>query len=324
MTNRAWSSSVDNAALEDGAQDRFGHEAPDEDDYDYILLLDYSASGREPRTREWLVRVDVEGIGIEFSVAGQGRPVVLLHGFPDTRTLWRNQVPALVAAGFQVITPDLRGYGSSDKPTGVDAYLVPYLAGDILAVLDDLGHRRAHVVGHDWGSGVAWSLAAFAPERVDHLVAMSVGHPMALANAGLAQREKSWYMLLFQFEGVAERWLTKDNWANFRAWSRHPEADAVITQLERDRSLTPALNYYRANLQPEALVEGSVRVPSVTVPTMGMWSSNDIALLEEQMTESAKFVAGTFRCERMDGAGHWMQVEQPEAVNRLLIDFLPS
>jgi pimeloyl-ACP methyl ester carboxylesterase len=270
------------------------------------------------------MRVDVNGVGIETLVEGEGRPVVLLHGFPDSSALWRDQVPALVGAGFQVIAPDLRGYGGSDKPRDVDAYAIPFLAGDVLGVLDHLGHERAHVVGHDWGSALAWAVAAFAPERVDHLVAMSVGHPSAFAAAGLPQREKSWYMLLFQFEGVAERWLTNDNWANFREWSRYPEADRVIAELERDQSLTPGLNYYRANLKPENLVEPSIVVPSVQAPTMGIWSSGDVALLEEQMTGSAKFVESSFRYERVEGAGHWMQLEQPEALNRLLVDFLPS
>src|SRR5437899_7705798 len=89
-------------------------------------------------------------VAIEFDVTGDGRPVVLLHGFPDSRRLWRNQVPALADAGFRVIVPDLRGYGASDKPDDVEAYALPFLAGDVLAVLDAEGVERAHVVGHDW------------------------------------------------------------------------------------------------------------------------------------------------------------------------------
>src|SRR5690349_11248002 len=167
------------------------------------------------------MRVDVNGTGIEVQVEGAGRPVVLLHGWPDSGRLWRNQVPALAEAGFRVIVPDLRGYGASDKPDGVDAYSLLFLAGDVIAVLDAEGVERAHVVGHDWGAALAWTIAAFAPERVDHLVALSVGNPGAFAIAGLPQREKSWYMLLFQFQGVAEQWLSNDDWANFREWCKH-------------------------------------------------------------------------------------------------------
>ena len=167
------------------------------------------------------MRVDVNGVGIEFEVSGPdaGRPVVLLHGFPDSRRLWRNQVPVLVDAGFRVIVPDLRGYGRSDKPADVAAYNLMFLAGDVLGVLDAVGVERAHVVGHDWGASLAWGIGAVAGDRVDHLVALSVGNPAAFRDAGLAQQEKSWYMLLFQFAGVAEQWLSADDWANFRAWS---------------------------------------------------------------------------------------------------------
>jgi pimeloyl-ACP methyl ester carboxylesterase len=270
------------------------------------------------------VRVDVNGVGIEYEVTGDGPPVVLLHGFPDSGRLWRHQVPALVDAGFKVIVPDMRGYGRSDKPAGAEAYTMDLLVGDVLAVISDAGAERAHVVGHDWGAGVAWAIASLAGDRVDHLVALSVGHPATFFAEGFEQREKSWYMLLFQFVGVSEGWLTVDNWANFRAWGRHPDADAVIAELEANGSLTPGLNYYRANVPPEAFVRSGLEMPAVQAPTMGVWSSGDFALTEAQMVGSGKNVAGPWRYERLDGPGHWMQLESPGEVNRLLIDFLSA
>ena len=269
------------------------------------------------------MRIDSSGVTLDVQVEGEGRPVVLLHGFPDTKRLWSKQVPALVDAGFQVIVPDQRGYGASDKPTELESYSIPFLAIDVTAILDHLGLERAHVVGHDWGSAVAWATAAFAPERVDHLVALSVGHPSAFGSAGFAQREKSWYMLLFQFRDIAETWLSMNDWANFRAWSSHPDVDAVIADLERDRSLTPGLDWYRANITPQSFIDPPLELPQVQSPTMGIWSSGDMALLEEQMTASSKFCANSFRYERLDGPGHWMQLDAPDAVNRLLLDFLP-
>src|ERR1700751_1798182 len=97
-------------------------------------------------------RVNVNGVGIEYQVSGQGRPVVLLHGFPDSGRLWRHQVTALAEAGFQVIVPDLRGYGRSDKPEDVGAYSLGLVARDITAILADLEISRAHIAGHDWGA----------------------------------------------------------------------------------------------------------------------------------------------------------------------------
>lgn len=269
------------------------------------------------------MRVDSNGVGIEYDVHGAGRPVVLLHGFPDSSRLWRHQIPALVDAGFQVIVPDQRGYGRSDHPEEIDAYSIVFLALDVVAVLDDLGLERAHVVGHDWGAAVAWAAAAFAPDRVDHLAALSVGNPMAFAGAGLAQREKSWYMLLFQFVGIAEQWLTENDWANFREWMAHPDADGVIGDLEATSSLTTGLNWYRANVNPQAMVGPPLELPMVAAPTLGVWSTGDHHLLERQMTESERYVSGLWRYERIEGVGHHMQLEAPDAVNALLLDFLP-
>ncbi len=269
------------------------------------------------------MRVDSNGVGIEYEVTGEGRPVLLIHGFPDSGRLWRHQVSALAGAGFEVIVPDMRGYGASDKPTDVQEYGMQALAGDVLAVMDEVGAERAHVVGHDWGAAVAWALGAVMGDRVDHLVTMSVGHPATFLANGFEQHEKSWYMLLFQFPEIAEQWLSGDDWANFRAWG-HPDIDAVIATLEANGSLTPGLNYYRANARPERYLRAALPIPPVQSPTMGIWSSKDVALTEVQMVSSAANVSGPWRYERLDGAGHWMQLEVPEEVNRLLLDFLPA
>jgi len=268
------------------------------------------------------MRVDANGTGIEVETMGDGPPVVLLHGFPDSGRLWRNQVPALVDAGFTTVVLDQRGYGRSDKPEDVAAYAMPFLVGDVIAVLDALGIQTARVVGHDWGAAVAWAIASFVPDRVERLAVLSVGHPASFRTAGYAQREKSWYMLLFQFEGVAERWLSDHDWHNFRTWAHHPDASAVIAELEATGALTPGLNWYRANIPPESFIGEPLALPPVQAPTMGIWSSGDIALTEAQMTGSANHVAAAWRYERLEGPGHWMQLEAPEDVNRLLVDFL--
>jgi pimeloyl-ACP methyl ester carboxylesterase len=267
-------------------------------------------------------RVDVDGVGIEYEVTGAGRPVILLHGFPDSGRLWRHQVPALADAGFQVVVPDLRGYGRSGKPEAVESYSLRLMTGDVLAVLAELETDRAHVVSHDWGASLAWTLATLSPGTVDHLVALSVGHPATFRRT-MEQCQKSWVFGLFQFPGIAERWLTQDDWANFRSWSSHPDADQVIAELEAAGALTPALNWYRANVPPEWWVRPPSRFPPVQAATMGVWSTGDFALTERQMTDSAENVAGTWWYERRDGLGHWLRLEAPDRVNALLLDFLP-
>lgn len=270
------------------------------------------------------MKIAVQDIQLDVHVEGDGTPVLLLHGFPDSHNLWRNQVTALTAAGYQTIAPDLRGFGESDRPDAVDAYNILVLLGDVGGVLDNLGIARAHVVGHDWGAALAWSFAAFVPDRVDHLVAMSVGHPGAFRNAGLRQRQLSWYMLFFQWAGIAEEWLSADDWANFREWAQHPDTKAVEADLARPGALTAALNWYRANLPPETWIQPPMAFPPIASPTMGIWSSGDMALTEEQMTGSSEFVSGPWRYERIEDVGHWMQLEAPDAVNALLLDFLPA
>src|SRR4051812_2748264 len=119
----------------------------------------------------------MRGDGVELAVRdeGEGTPVLLLHGFPDSSYLWRHQIEALTRANFRCIAPDLRGRGASDRPEGVEPYAIRHSVADAVAILDALPIERAHVVGHDFGALLAWLLATAHPERVDKLVVMSVG-----------------------------------------------------------------------------------------------------------------------------------------------------
>jgi pimeloyl-ACP methyl ester carboxylesterase len=265
------------------------------------------------------------GDGVELAVLdeGDGAPVLLLHGFPDSSRVWRHQVQALVGAGFRVLAPDLRGFGESDRPDGVEQYTIGRSVADVLAVLDALGIERTHVVGHDWGAGLAWVLAAFVPDRVERLVVLSVGHPNALREPSVEQREKLWYQLLFQFEGVAEELLQRADWKLMREFSHgYADAESALADLSRPGALTAALNWYRANGTPAQELERSRPFPAVGAPTLGIWSSGDRYLLEEGMLGSAEHVTGPWRYERLDGASHWLQLDAPERLNQLLLEFL--
>jgi pimeloyl-ACP methyl ester carboxylesterase len=278
-------------------------------------------------------RVAANGLSFNLAEAGSGPPVLLLHGFPDCWRLWRHQLPALAEAGHRVIAPDLRGFGDTDKPGDVADYKMRTLVGDVVALLDALGVDRAAVVGHDWGAGLAWMVATFAAERVSRLAAVSVGHPVSFAAAGMAQKQRSWYMLWFQFPGVAERVLPADDWAVFRRWAwngigpgEDPECDRQVADLSRPGALTAGLNWYRANIDPATFVTSDPAarssLPPVACPTMGVWGSNDFALTEQQMTGSERFVTGPWRYQRLDGVDHWVPLHAPERLNDLLVEFL--
>ena len=131
--------------------------------------------------------LQVNGITLHVEDLGTGRPVILLHGWPDSSYLWRNQIPFLVKNGFRAIAPDLRGFGHSDRPEGVAAYSLQNVVSDVIGILDALKIETAEIVGHDWGAAVAWFTASFHPDRIRKLVVLSVPHP--LAPPTLRQRE---------------------------------------------------------------------------------------------------------------------------------------
>lgn len=266
----------------------------------------------------------MNGVTLHVVDEGAGSPVVLLHGFPDSSHLWRHQIPALVDAGFRVIAPDLRGFGRSDKPHAVEDYALPVVVRDVVGLLDELGVERADVVGHDWGAAVGWVLAALAPDRVRRLVAISVGHPAVRRVLGIEQRERSWYMLFFQFP-EAEALLSADGWKLFREFMRDDgDMDRYLHELAAPGALTAALNWYRANLGPRSELAPRRALPPVQAPTLGIWSDGDHYLVEDHVRRSGELIAGPWRYERIDGASHWVPLDAPERLNQLLVEFLST
>ena len=254
---------------------------------------------------------------------GQGEPVLLLHGFPDSARLWRHQIPALVAAGLRVIAPDQRGFGESDRPQAVEAYALRAVIGDVIALLDTLGLERVRLVSHDWGAAVGWGLCAFHPQRIVRHVALSVGHLSALWQAGIAQRRLAWYMLLFMRRGLAEEILMRDDWQWFRdLFLHHSEMETWLRDLSRPGALTAGLNWYRANVDVETWGPAGWVLPRVPVPTLGVWSSGDAYLTEVQMVASGGYVDAPWQYLRVEGASHWLMLDRPAHISRILVDYL--
>jgi pimeloyl-ACP methyl ester carboxylesterase len=274
---------------------------------------------------------------VRLSVAeagDRGEPVVLLHGFPETARAWRFQLPALAEAGFHAVAPDLRGYGGSDRPPAVEDYAARTLVGDVAGLIRALGHDAAHVVGHDWGGSLAWGLAGTRPELVRSLTILNA--PQGPVSARLRREEprqqaKSWYMLLFQFPGVAEAWLSDDDFANLRRFvfdhaapGTFPpeERETFVDALRADGALTAALNYYRANMPPASWLRDPPDPPEITVPTMIIWGEEDAYMDPQLLERTAATVTGPLRIERLAGVSHWVQEEVPDRVNELLLDHL--
>ena len=263
----------------------------------------------------------IKANGITFNVAsgGTGPVVLLLHGFPDTHAVWRKQTDALIAAGYRVVAPDLRGYGKTEAPAGVANYTLELLRKDIVALLDVMKIERVYLVGHDWGAVIGWQLCIHAPERVERFAALSVGHPRAYVQAGLGQLLRAWYAVLFQLPWVAEKLVKAGNLAALKPYRADDEQLADWrANFAGEGRVTAALNYYRANVK----LPGSGERKRLPVSVLGVWSEGDPALTEAQMRDSERYVSGGFEYVRLDGdLGHWMQLKDPDRINDLLIGF---
>ena len=158
--------------------------------------------------------IEANGIRMHLAEAGSGSLVVLCHGFPESWYSWRHQLPALAAAGFHAVAPDMRGYGATDAPDGTDGYTLLHLVGDVVGVLDALGAETAFIVGHDWGAPVAWHAALLRPDRFRGVVGLSVPYrPRGTSppTSVMPQTDDAvFYQLYFQTPGVAEAELERD------------------------------------------------------------------------------------------------------------------
>jgi len=271
----------------------------------------------------------VGGVRLHWIEAGTGAPVVLLHGFPEFGYAWRHQLPALAAAGFRAVAPDMRGYNLSDKPAGYRNYTVQHLAGDVVGLVRALGAERVHLVGHDWGGVVAWYVAMHHPEVVDRLVVINAPHP------GVFRREirrpdqflRSWYVGFFQLPQVPEWAIRRKDYALleriFRYDTVRPGAftDADIRRYKeaaaRPGALTAMLSYYRALRIPRP-----EPVP-VRAPTLLIWGMRDQALSEGN-TQGLEEWVPDLRVERIPDSSHWVMSDVPERTNELLAGFLRS
>lgn len=287
--------------------------------------------------------VTVDGTRLHTVTAGDpaGPLVVCLHGFPEFWYSWRAQIPGLVAAGYRVVAPDLRGYNRSEKPPGVGSYTLDELVGDVTGLIRHYGDS-AHLVGHDWGGTLAWTTAAEHPDLLDSLTVMNAPHPAALAERfDLAQLRRSWYALAFQLPWLPERLLTLGRGravgSMFRESAATPAAftDEDIHRYReafcRPGAARAAVNYYRAYARETAgamagaVLPGTAAAPpadtEMQVPTLLLWGEQDPAL-GVGLSEGLERWVADLRVERFPAASHWVQHDAPERVSDRLLEFL--
>lgn len=263
---------------------------------------------------------------------GAGTPILLLHGFPDSKELWQFQIPALAEMGYRVIAPDLRGYGKAPSPLEKEKYTVPMLMSDVIGIIDALEIKKVHLIGHDWGANLAWLLAFYYQHRFITLTAISIGFHKSKGWTSIEQRQKIWYFYLFLQEGLAEQKLADFDWHLCKEILRsHPHKEAIITKLQKPHALTTSLNWYRGSLQhmiTQPNIDYTIEekkqeesIAKIEIPTLGIWGEKDDFLLEDQMKNSVEYTSN-FSYKKVANAGHWLMLEKPKELNTLLLDFL--
>lgn len=279
---------------------------------------------------------DLVAGGLRFHVvrAGRGRPVLLLHGFPEFWFSWRYQIAALAEAGYEAVAPDLRGYNTSEKPHGVEAYQVEALADDVAALADEVCGGRALLAGHDWGGIVAWYAAMRHLRSVEKLVVVNAPHPAAFARDfwRTDQFLRSFYMFLFQVPRLPEALIRA---GDFRVIGRMFEREVHNREafagdevrrykeaLAQPGALTSAIHYYRAAFRRSRRI-GARDVTPITMPTLLLWGERDPHLRVSLASGLDEWVTD-LTVQRLPRAGHWAQLDEPDAVSRAMIEFFDA
>ena len=267
---------------------------------------------------------DCNGIRICYMETGAGRPVVMLHGFPDFSYSWRHQFPALREAGFRCIAPDLRGYNETDKPARVRDYDINELVADVDDFIMRVAGGAADVIGHDWGGIIAYHLAARVPTRVRKLVILNSPHPAAFQRELRRGKQllRSWYAAAFQMPVIPELVLSSFHFRLLVKGAARTRRDEEIYEeaFSQPEALHSALNYYRAAFR--RMLRGSnEKLPKITQPTLVLWGERDGALSSRLLDGLERYIAD-LQIMRFADAGHWVHIDAADRVNEELRRFL--
>lgn len=257
-----------------------------------------------------------------------GELVLLLHGFPETSLEWTEQLKALGKAGYRAVAPDQRGYSPTARPTEISAYSNAKLVQDVLEMANALGANKFHLVGHDWGAGVAWGFAAKHPDRLHSLAPISVPHPDAfneqLRDKSSCQYEASSYFDLF-IQPNFEDTLLAFNAAGLRNTYEGLPSDrieAYVKALGTKAALGSGLNWYRANIKNRVTVDPPLG--PVRVPTLFIWSGKDKAICREGADATKDHVNAEYELVVLEGVNHWVPELAAQRVNELLVQHVKS
>jgi pimeloyl-ACP methyl ester carboxylesterase len=305
--------------------------------------------------------IDTNGIKMHIAEAGQGPLVLLLHGFPELWYSWRHQLPALAAAGYHAVAPDVRGYGGTDAPPEIEDYTMRHHTADAVGVLDALGAKTAVVVGHDWGAPIAWHCALLHPERFPAVAALSVPYMPRGQSPPIQQMKQVFgdnffYILYFQEPGVAEAELEADVRRSLRLLLYNASGDAprgaALPQKTKEAKLLDGsqepdrlppwltdadLDYFTGEFERTGFRGGLNRYRNmdrdwedlpelagakVQQPALFITGDRDLVLSFSSADAMKANVPNLRKTVTLPGCGHWTQQERPAEVNAALIEFL--
>jgi pimeloyl-ACP methyl ester carboxylesterase len=305
--------------------------------------------------------IAVNGIEMFMLEQGDGPLVLLCHGWPELSYSWRHQMPALAAAGYRVVAPNMRGFGRSSAPPDIAAYTIFDTVGDIVALVRALGASKAVVIGHDWGAPVAWHAALFRPDLFTAVAGLSVPPPFRgrarpldiLSDNGITD----FYWQYFQTPGIAEAEFERDVALSMRTLLGRGFSDpkaslfvdrkkgflgdakpdlplppwlseddlAFFIETYRGSGFRGGLNWYR-NIDRNWELTAPWQDAQISQPSLFIAGANDAVVTgligAKRVQELDRVLPNLTRKLIIDGAGHWIQQERPEEVNSALIDFL--
>ena len=275
--------------------------------------------------------IKTNGINLHYVSAGEGKLMLMLHGFPEFWYSWRHQIEEF-STDYHTVAMDLRGYNDSDKPEGLSAYQMSEFIEDVRGVITGLGYEDCILVAHDWGGAIAWNFAYAYPEMVEKLVVLNIPHPAKFAE-GLKTPEqllKSWYIFAFQIPWLPEfLFQLNDYQAIKEAFSgmaidktafSAADLNAYRNAAAKPGALTAMINYYRGiftqlfDSQPQ---EWQI----LDIPTLTIWGEEDTALGKELTYDTEAYVRN-WQIKYIPNCSHWVQQEQPALVNRYIREFI--
>jgi len=286
----------------------------------------------EPASGIVMQWVKANGLTFEVATAGESKKLVLcLHGFPELNYSWRHQIPLLVEMGYKVWAPNLRGYGGSTKPDGIESYRLNTLDQDIAALIDASGAEEVTLIAHDWGAIIAWHFAIKKIRPLTRLVIMNVPHPKCARREmkHWYQLKKSWYIFFFQLPWLPEKMLGRNRAQPVKEAfskmavdkSRFPDNELQVyaDAAGRPGALRSMINYYRALLRTKDARE--IGDGKVMVATLMIWGEEDTAI-DIRCTDGTEEWVPDLELHRLPGVSHWVQQEAPEKVNAILREWL--